>query len=320
MSVYNDSTVFEFILLGFPDLHNFWLLVFLALLIVYVVTLLGNVLIIGLVSSTSQLQSPMYIFLTHLSLCDILISTNIGPNTLKVIVWGKCYISLLSCEIQLYFFGSSALIECSLLMVMSYDRYLAICDPLHYSAIMNQARPHGLAMICWVIGFLLAMIIEILISQLDFCGPNTIDHFFCDLAPILQLSCSDTTIVEVQVSVSVMSVIFTQLLFVVATYICIFMAILRISSTLGRQKVFSTCSSHLIVVSTYYGTLITLYVAPSRRYSLNMTKTFSLLNTVVTPLCNPIIYTLRNREIRIAISKNIFQKKLLRVQRQPGAQ
>ncbi|KAM3924509.1 olfactory receptor 11L1-like [Leptodactylus fuscus] len=315
MSAYNDSTVFEFILLGFPDLHNFWLLVFLALLIVYVVTLLGNVLIIGLVSSTSQLQSPMYIFLTHLSLCDILISTNIGPNTLKVIVWGKCYISLLSCDMQSYFFGASAIIECSLLTAMSYDRYLAICDPLHYSAIMNQARPHCLAMICWVIGLLLSMIVEILIYQLDFCGPNTIDHFFCDLAPVLQLSCSDTKFVEVQVSVTVMTVVFTQLLFVMVTYICIFMAILRISSTLGRQKVFSTCSSHLIVVSTYYGTLITLYVAPSRGYSLNLNKILSLLNTVITPLCNPIIYTLRNKEIRIAIRKNIFEKILLRHQR-----
>ncbi|XP_056424989.1 olfactory receptor 11L1-like [Hyla sarda] len=308
MSGYNQTTVFEFILLGFPDLHTFWLFVFLLLLVVYVVTLLGNVLIIGLVSSTSRLQSPMYIFLTHLSLCDILISTNVGPNTLRVIIWGQCPISALSCDTQLYFFGASALIECMLLAVMSYDRYLAICDPMHYTAIMSQNLPHCLASICWMFGFLLSMITEILIFQLDFCGPNLIDHFFCDLAPLLQLSCSDTKSVEVQVSITVIAIVMSQLLFVVGTYICIFSSILQISSINGRQKVFSTCSSHLIVVSTYYGTLITLYLAPSRRYSVNLNKILSLFNTIVTPLCNPLIYSLRNKDIKMTIGKTIFSK------------
>ncbi|XP_044138636.1 olfactory receptor 6F1-like [Bufo gargarizans] len=303
MPVYNQTTVYEFILLGFPGLHTFWLFVFLILLIIYVVTMFGNLLIIGLVSSTSQLQSPMYIFLTHLSVCDILISTNVGPNTLRVIASRTCYISALSCDIQLYFFGASALIESALLSVMSYDRYLAICNPLHYAAIMNHTLPHSLAMTCWLAGFLLSMITEILIFQLDFCGPNIIDHFFCDLAPLLQLSCSDTKSVEIHVSVTVMTIVFTQLLFVIGTYICIFSSILQLSSTSSRQKVFSTCSSHLMVVSTYYGTLIALYVAPSRGYSLNLNKMLSLLNTIVTPLCNPIIYSLRNKEIKIAISK-----------------
>ncbi|KAG9468646.1 hypothetical protein GDO78_022282 [Eleutherodactylus coqui] len=306
MPGHNQTTVYEFILLGFPDLHTFWLLVFLILLVVYMVTMLGNILIIGLVSSTSQLQSPMYIFLTHLSLCDILISTNVGPNTLRVTVLGQCYISALSCDMQLYFFGSLAITECTLLTVMSYDRYLAICDPLHYTAIMNQTLPHCLAMTCWLVGFLLSMITEILIFQLDFCGPNIIDHFFCDLAPVLQLSCSDTKSVEILVSISVIAVVFTQLLFVIGTYICIFISILQISSTSGRQKIFSTCSSHLMIVSTYYGTLIILYVAPSRGYSLNLNKMLSLINTIVTPLFNPIIYSLRNKDIKIAISKNIF--------------
>ncbi|XP_069818982.1 olfactory receptor 11L1-like [Dendropsophus ebraccatus] len=311
MPGYNQTAVLEFILLGFPDLHAFWLFVFLLLLIVYVLTMLGNVLIIGLVSATSHLQSPMYIFLTHLSLCDILISTNVGPNTLKVVVSGKCSISARSCDLQLYFFGASALIECMLLAVMSYDRYLAICDPMHYTSIMNQSLPHCLAMICWVVGFLLSMITEILILRLDFCGPNIIDHFFCDLAPLLQLSCSDIKSVEFHVSITVIAIVITQLLFVIGTYICIFSSILQISSTNDRQKVFSTCSSHLTVVSIYYGTLITLYLAPSRRYSGNLNKIFSLLNTIVTPLCNPIIYSLRNKDIKSAIRKNMFAKNLL---------
>ncbi|XP_077329910.1 olfactory receptor 5AS1-like [Lithobates pipiens] len=271
--------------------------------------MIGNILILALVSTTLSLQSPMYFFLSHLSLCDIMISTNVGPKTLQVILTGRCNISFVSCEIQLYVFGASALIECCLLTVMSYDRYLAICNPLHYSIIMKHRLPQFLATLCWVAGFLLALITEILVVELDFCGPNTIDHFFCDLAPLLSLSCSDTKQVEIQVSITVIGIVMSQLFFVIVTYICIFTSILQISSIASRQKVFSTCSSHLTVVSTYYGTLITLYVAPSRGYSLNLNKLLSLFNTIITPLFNPIIYTLRNKEIRIALSK-VFLKGL----------
>ncbi|XP_073479959.1 olfactory receptor 5P64-like [Aquarana catesbeiana] len=253
----------------------------------------------------------MYFFLSHLSLCDIMISTNVGPKTLQVILTSRCNISSLSCEIQLYVFGASALIECCLLTVMSYDRYLAICNPLHYSIIMKHRLPQFLATLCWVAGFLLALITEILVVELDFCGPNTIDHFFCDLAPLLNLSCSDTKQVEIHVSITVIGIVMSQLIFVIVTYICIFTSILQISSIASRQKVFSTCSSHLTVVSTYYGTLITLYVAPSRGYSLNLNKLLSLFNTIITPLFNPIIYTLRNKEIRIALSKVFFKGRYL---------
>ncbi|KAM9312313.1 olfactory receptor 11L1-like [Gastrophryne carolinensis] len=265
----------------------------------------GNLLIIILVSTNLQLQSPMYLFLAHLSLCDILISTNMCPNTLQVILVGRCQIPFVSCELQLYFFGASAVIECCLLTVMSYDRYLAICNPLHYSSIMKQKLPLSLAMLCWAVGFLLAAVTEILVDKLDICGPNTINHFFCDLAPLLELSCSDTKVVEVYVSITTMAILTFQLLYVIVTYICIFISIFRISSTADRQRVFSTCGSHLSVVSVYYGTLITLYVAPSRGYSLNLNKVLSLLNTVITPLFNPIIYSLRNKDIRIVLSKNI---------------
>ncbi|XP_072254787.1 olfactory receptor 6X1-like [Pyxicephalus adspersus] len=305
----NHTSVSEFILLGFQGLHTFCIPLFLLLLLVYVVTITGNSLIITLVVSTARLWSPMYFFLSHLSFCDILISTNVSPDALQVILTGLCHKSALSCHTQSYLFGSSVITECCLLTVMSYDRYLAICDPLHYSSIMKNHLPQFLASLCWMVGFTLAMITQVLILKLNFCGPNIVDHFFCDLAPILELACSDTKTVEVQVSITVFLVCVSQLLFVVVTYICIFVSILQIPSISGRQKIFSTCSSHLAVVSTFYGTLITLYMAPTRGYSLNLNKALSLLNTVITPMFNPIIYSLRNKEIQNALRKPELNKK-----------
>ncbi|OCT90846.1 hypothetical protein XELAEV_18019463mg [Xenopus laevis] len=299
----NNSMIEEFILVGLKDLYHFRIPVFLLVIIAYVATILGNMLIIVLVSTNHHFQSPMYFFLSHLSLCDILISTNVTPNTLQVILRGESVISFSNCLTQLYFFGASAIQECCLLTIMSYDRYLAICNPLLYTSIMKHNLPRYLILWPWLAGFLLSMITNILVFELYFCGPNIINHFFCDLAPLLELSCSDTSAVEIHVSVVVIVMGISQMLFVIATYICIFYSILNISSNIGRQKAFSTCSSHLGVVSTYYGTLIALYLAPARGYSLTLNKVLSLLNTVVTPLFNPIIYSLRNKEIRIETVK-----------------
>ncbi|KAM4675900.1 olfactory receptor 11A1-like [Discoglossus pictus] len=246
----------------------------------------------------------MYFFLSHLSLSDILISTNIAPKTLQVILSGRGSMSVEDCMIQLYFFGASAIIECCLLTVMSYDRYLAICKPLHYTSIMKLRLPSYLVTWSWMTGFVLSGISHSLILELNFCGPNVIDHFFCDLAPILDLSCSDTSIVQIEISIVATVMGLIQFLFVIVTYICIFTSILQIPSTTGRQKTFSTCSSHLAVVCTFYGTLVILYVSPSRGYSLNLNKALSFLNTVVTPLFNPIIYSLRNKEIRETLRKD----------------
>ncbi|XP_018415303.1 PREDICTED: olfactory receptor 11L1-like [Nanorana parkeri] len=303
----NHTMVTEFILLGFTELHNIKSLLLSLLLLIYVGTILGNLLIVTLVAITRQLWSPMYFFLSHLSLCDILISTNVVPKTLQFLVTERCHISVSSCYTQLYFFGAFVATECSLLSVMSYDRYLAICDPLHYSSTMKRSLPRYLATICWLVGFFTSMIIEILITLLDFCGPNIIDHFFCDLTLLLELSCSDTKLVDICTTITVFIIGISQLLFVIVSYICIFTSILRISSITGRQKIFSTCSSHLAVVSTYYGTLIVLYVAPTRGQLKTLNKVLSLLNTVITPLFNPIIYSLRNKEIKLALSKIILK-------------
>ncbi|XP_053575518.1 olfactory receptor 6F1-like [Bombina bombina] len=272
----------------------------------YTATIAGNVVIIALVSTSHQLHSTMYTFLCHLSIADILISTNIAPNMLQVILLGRSSISARYCITQSYFFGASAIIESCLLTVMSYDRYLAICKPLHYTSIMSHKLPHYLVTCCWMSGFVLSGLTHILIAEFDFCGPNAIDHFFCDLAPLLELSCSDTSIVQIQVSIAVIIMGLFQLVFIIVTYICIFISILQISSVTGRKKTFSTCSAHLAVVCTYYGTMIILYMSPARGYSLNFNKALSFINSVVTPFFNPFIYTLRNKDIRFAIRKTIF--------------
>ncbi|XP_077329909.1 olfactory receptor 6F1-like [Lithobates pipiens] len=304
----NQTAVTEFMLLGFEDLYQFKIPFFVLLTIIYVVTSVGNLVIIALISSCRSLQSPMYIFLGHLSVCDLLISTNVTPNALRIILLGKALMSFLSCITQLYFVGATLIMECFLLAVMSYDRYLAICCPLHYSSIMNTNVPHYLVLGTWLLGFSQSLITHSFILNTQFCASNIVNHFFCDLGPILQLSCSDTIVVQIEVSTFSIVTVLSQVLFIIVTYGCIFKAIHHISSVTGREKVFSTCSSHLTVVCIYYGSLMILYVAPSKDNSFNLNKILSLLNSVFTPLFNPIVYSLRNKEIGSALKKIKFIK------------
>ncbi|XP_075433863.1 olfactory receptor 11A1-like [Ascaphus truei] len=303
MSQDNQTTVREVLLLGFSDLHGLKILVFSLLLIVYIVTVTGNVLIIGLVTTSQQLHSPMYFFLCHLSVSDILIITNIVPQMLQVILEEGATIPLASCITQFFFNGASASSECFLLTVMSYDRYLAICNPLHYTSIMGASLCNILATLCWLLGFMLTLIGTWQVWELQFCDPNVIDHFYCEFDPLLELSCSDTSIVEIVGFVLAIPILLFPFVFVLLTYVYISLTILRIPSTTGKQKAFYTCSSHLAVVCVYYGTLIAKYIVPSRGHLQNLNKVLSLLCTVVTPLFNPIIYSLRNQEIRAALRK-----------------
>ncbi|XP_075433838.1 olfactory receptor 11A1-like [Ascaphus truei] len=273
---------------------------------VYIVTVTGNILIIGLVKNSQQLHSPMYFFLCHLSLSDILLITSIVPQMLKVILEEGATISLTSCITQFFINGASASTECFLLTVMSYDRYLAICNPLHYSRIMGVSLCYISATLCWLLGFMLLLVVAWLVRELHLCGSNVIDHFYCEFGPLLELSCSDTSIVEIAVFVLTIPILLFPFVFVLSTYVYISVTILRIPSTTGKQKAFSTCSSHLAVVCVYYGTLMAKYMVPSRGHLNNLNKVLSLLYTVVTPLFNPIIYSLRNQEIRAALRKCIW--------------
>ncbi|KAM4749376.1 olfactory receptor 11L1-like [Rhinophrynus dorsalis] len=305
----NQSTITEIYLLGFQGLGRWRILLLLAILVIYAVTITGNLLIIVLISATRHLQSPMYFFLSHLSMSDILLTSTISPNMLNVTLKEGAIISFVGCFSQISVFGVSSVTECLLLTIMSYDRYLAICKPLHYATIMNFTFCRHLVLCSWMLGFFISLIFIILLNRLHFCGPDIIDHFFCDFAPLLQLSCSDTRIVQILSVLIAAPETIIQIVFIISTYFSIFLTILRMSSSTGRQKAFSTCSSHLAVVCTYYGSLMATYVAPSGGHLFNMNKILSLLYTVVTPLLNPIIYSVKNQEIRKAF-KIYFKKHL----------
>ncbi|XP_075433837.1 olfactory receptor 11A1-like [Ascaphus truei] len=302
----NQTTVTEFLLLGFQNLQSFNVAHFILFLMIYIMTLAGNLLIIILVSSSQSLKSPMYFFLCHLSLSDMLLTTNIAPTMLRVVLNGGGTIHVTGCIMQVNIHGVSAAVECLLLTVMSYDRYLAICNPLRYTSIMDLRLSLHLVTWSWLIAFMLILSMLIRLFQLQFCGPHIIDHYFCDFDPLLELSCSDTSIVKLEEFILTLPLTVFPFVFITSTYVSISLTILRIPSTTGRQKAFSTCSSHLTVVGTYYGSLITVYMMPSRGHSFNINKVLSLLYTVGTPFFNPIIYSLRNQEIKAALIKCPF--------------
>ncbi|XP_068129390.1 olfactory receptor 10A7-like [Hyperolius riggenbachi] len=295
-------------LLGFTIPQSIKCFVFFLFLMIYCVTVGGNLLIIALVINSRALQTPMYFFLSQLSTTDILLVTNILPNVLRNILLKEKTISFTDCLSQFYFFAMSEGMECFLLSVMSYDRYLAICKPLHYTLMMTHQFCWTAVIICWVLIMLIVMIITLTVTKLKFCGPNIIDHFFCDFDPILELSCSDIT--KVQLEVTLINAVFVVIpfFFIIASYTYIIVTIFKIQSVTGRKKAFSTCSSHLIVVSMYYGTLLCAYLVPKGQ-TLKTTKFMSLLYTVFTPLINPLVYSLRNKDLKQAAGKLIGQLK-----------
>ncbi|XP_066442037.1 olfactory receptor 10A7-like [Eleutherodactylus coqui] len=303
----NETRVMEFILLGFGNLHSFSILLFILFLTIFLFTVMGNILIIILFSTSVQIQSPMYYFLCHLSFSDLVISMNIVPNMLSAILLGEKIITFIGCITQFYFYSGTTITECFLLSVMSYDRYLAICNPLRYSSIMDFNHQIYLSLWPWLLGFTLNLSGVLPISNFNFCHDNIIDHIYCDLFPIQQLSCSDTSLVELEGILFSMPVFILPCGFIIVTYVYIFLSILKIPSTTGKEKAFSTCSSHLIVVGLFYGTLTAKYMIPSVGHSLIINKIVSLLHTLLTPLFNPIIYSLRNKDIKIAFRKLLTQ-------------
>ncbi|XP_075701345.1 olfactory receptor 5P55-like [Rhinoderma darwinii] len=300
----------EFVLIGFGRLYNLRQLVFTVFFMVYMATLLGNVLIILLVVRIPQLHTPMYYFLLHLSFCDIVFTTNIAPTMLHNILHDVGKMSMRHCVSQFYVNGASSIAECYILTLMSYDRYLAICNPLHYATTMDLDACLRLVGSSWLSGLVITLCTTIMLFDRDFCGPKVIDHFMCELTPLLKLSCSDTFFLEAAIFVLSIPIIIIPFVFIVVTYINIFLTVLKIPSSIGRQKTFSTCSSHLTSVGTYYGTLTIIYVVPRRGHFLSINKTLHLLYAVVTPLFNPIIYSLRNQDIWKAIEILFYKKRL----------
>ncbi|KAM5171505.1 olfactory receptor 10A7-like [Mantella aurantiaca] len=298
----NQTEVAEFLLLGFQNLNKFKILLFVVFLISYIVILSGNLNIIVLISIDNHLKIPMFYFLKHLAIADLMITTTIVPMMLEIMLKDTITISVTACFIQLYCFVIFGFVQCFLIAIMSYDRYLAICNPMRYNSIMKPNMCFLMVVGSWLI--VACMSVElVLVYQFHFCGGNIIDHFFCDSVPLIGLSTSDTShFVLVDFFLSIL-VIIVPFVFIIVTYVLIALTILPISSSNGRRKAFSTCSSHLATVCTYYGSLLIVYMTPSNEKSPNTNKFMSLFYIVATPLGNPIIYSLRNHKIRKSLKK-----------------
>ncbi|XP_047712301.1 olfactory receptor 6F1-like [Prionailurus viverrinus] len=307
----NQTAVTEFIFLGFSSVLYLRLTLFVIFLTVYLLSLMGNTLIIFIVLTDVTLQTPMYIFLGNLSFLEIWYTTATVPKLLATCLAQVVTISVFGCITQYYFFFSMGATECILLAVMAYDRYLAICSPLRYSLLMSLRVCLQFSAGSWIGGFIAPLLPTILISHLSFCGPQKINHFFCDSDPIFKLSCSDTFLVEALGYTCSSVVILSSFLLTMSSYGHIVVTIIRLSSREARKKTFSTCASHLTVVSIYYGTIIFAYVRPPAKYNFTIGKVISVFYCVVTPLVNPLIYTLRNKDVKKAFRKLLSQKRLL---------
>ncbi|KAM9255112.1 LOW QUALITY PROTEIN: olfactory receptor 6F1 [Cariama cristata] len=300
----NHSGTHVFILLGFPGHQYLKMSLFILFFIMYILALLGNFLIMVLVRSHPQLHTPMYFFLCNLSFLEIWYTTACVPKALAVLLGGDPTISFDNCLLQMYFVFSLGCTEYFLLAVMAYDRCSAICFPLHCNSIMNRTLLTQLVFGSWFCGFLSITIPTYMISTLSFCGPNVINHFFCDITPWILLSCTDTSLVELVAFIISFIVILGSCAITLVSYIYIISTILRIP-TIDQQRAFCTCSSHLTVVLIWYGSTIFLHVRPSIKNSLGLTKMVHILNTVVTPLLNCFIYSLRNKEVKKALKRTV---------------
>ncbi|KAG8548754.1 hypothetical protein GDO81_024314 [Engystomops pustulosus] len=303
----NLTLATEFFLLGFQGSQGFRMFLFCLLLVVYLLTICGNLLIIVLVSTSRSLHTPMYFFISQLSITDILLSTVIVPNILYILPNNGGTITYVGCITQLCLFCASETSECFLLTVMSYDRYVAICNPLRYSSIMTSVYCVNLSIICWFLSFFTILANNLTTSLLKFGSSNIIDHFYCDLVPLLDIAISGTFFLESEIYILSPFIVIIPIIIIIISYINIIVTMLRIPSNRSRQKAFSTCSSHLIVVSVFYCTMLTVYVLPTRGHSLKSSKVLSLLYTVFTPFINPIIYSLRNREIMKALHETVHR-------------
>ncbi|XP_013361822.1 PREDICTED: olfactory receptor 8H1-like [Chinchilla lanigera] len=305
----NSTGVPDFILLGLADSAEAQLLLFLLFLLIYLVTVLGNAGMMLLIRLDAQLHTPMYFFLTHLSFLDLSYSSVITPRTLQNLLASMEHISFLGCFTQMFFLVLLGGTECFLLSSMAIDRYVAICSPLHYPVIVSPRLCHSLVIGSYMFGFMDSIANAVYKRSLHFCNSNIIHHFFCDTPPVLALSCSDTYTVEIMIFIFAGSTLVLSLIIISGSYVSILSTILKINSTAGKRRAFSTCASHLLGVTIFYGTLTFTYLKPKKSYSLGKDQVASVFYTIVIPMLNPLIYSLRNKEVKHAVLRVLQKRK-----------
>ncbi|XP_069888010.1 olfactory receptor 8H1-like [Dipodomys merriami] len=308
MRTWNNTKVADFILMGLTDSGEIQVTLSALFLLIYLITVLGNLGMILLIRMDLQLHTPMYFFLTHLSFIDLSYSSVITPKTLENLLTSTKNISFMSCFTQLFFFVLFAATECVLLSTMAYDRYVAICKPLQYPVIMSSRLCYSLLTGSYMTGLLDSSVNVLCISTLHFCNSN-VHHFFCDISPILALSCTDTYGIEMMIFVLAGATLMMSLITIAMSYVSILSTIMKIKSTSGKQKAFSTCTSHLLGVTVFYGTMIFTYLKPKKSYSLGKDQVASVFYTIVIPMLNPLIYSLRNKEVKNAFFR-VMQKRV----------
>ncbi|CAK7309291.1 olfactory receptor 5M8 [Vulpes vulpes] len=305
----NFTSVTEFILLGLTSRLELQIILFLLFLAIYLVTLAGNLGMIVLIQVNAQLHKPMYFFLSHLSFVDLCFSSNVTPKMLEVFLSEKKTISYPACLVQCYFFIALVHVEIYILAVMAFDRYMAICNPLLYGSKMSKSVCTSLIMGPYVYGALTGLMETMWTYNLVFCGPNEINHFYCADPPLIKLACSDTYNKELSMFVVAGCNLSFSLLIILISYLYIFPAILKIRSTEGRHKAFSTCGSHLTAVTIFYATLFFMYLRRPSKESVEQGKMVAVFYTTVIPMLNPMIYSLRNKDVKEALTKELLGKK-----------
>ena len=301
----NSSCVTEFFLLGFSSLGDLQLVLFVIFLCLYLIILSGNITIISVIRLDHSLHTPMYFFLSVLSTSETFYTIVILPKMLINLLSVLRTLSFVSCASQMYFFLGFAVTNCLLLGVMGYDRYAAICQPLHYPILMSWRVCGQLAAICVVSGFLISLLGTIMVFSLPFCGSNKVNHYFCDISPVIHLASAETYINQLVIFIGGVFVLVVPLTCICISYGFIVSTILKIPSTEGKQKAFSTCASHLIVVIVHYGCASFVYLRPSAEYTTGKDRLVTVTYTIITPLLNPMVYSLRNKDVQLAIWKMI---------------